>query len=74
MLSSLSVLDDFNGRHSVWYVLLNNGQISERGFYMALVGKMSNEIETEHQDFNPRLMHFQGRKMLIDGTSDEPFS
>lgn len=52
MLSSLSVLDDFNGRHSVWYVLLKNGQTSERGFYMALVGKMSNEIETEDQDFN----------------------
>ena len=62
MPSSLSVLDDFNGRHSVWYVLLKNSQTSERGFYMALVGKMSNEIETEAPRLQPKTSAFSRKK------------
>ena len=62
MPSSLSVLDDFNVRHSVWYVFLKNWQTSERGFYMALVGKMSNEMETEAPRLQPKTSAFSRKK------------
>ena len=41
---------------------------------MALMGKSSNEIETEAPRLQPKTsMHFQGRKMLSGGHKMSPF-